>query len=90
MGWTLITSMPKTNRATINLGTYKLTFDHGEVVELLRSAVECEGNQIAYAKRHRLNRSYLNAILNGKKQVSAPFLKALGLRNVYAKTDYTN
>jgi hypothetical protein len=80
-------SLPAKNRATSNIGTYALTFDHDEVVELLRSAIERKGSQIAYAKRHRLNRSYLNQILNGKRQVSAPFLKALGLRNVYAKAD---
>jgi hypothetical protein len=74
-------------RASSNIGTYSLTFDHDEVVELLRAAVEREGNQVAFAKRHRLNRSYLNRILNGKREASPPVLKALGLRNVYAKAD---
>ncbi len=64
-----------------------LTFNRGEVVELLRSAVEREANQIAYAKGHRLSRPYLNRILNGKREASAPFLKALWLWTVYAKTD---
>jgi hypothetical protein len=79
--------MPARIRATGNIGTYALTFDHDEVVELLRSAIEREGSQVAYAKRHRLNRPYLNRILSGKKKASRPFLKALGLRNVYAKAD---
>ncbi len=80
-------SAPVRTSASRNIGTYALTFDHDEVVELLRAAVEREGSQIAYAKRHRLNRSYLNQILNGKRQAGPTFLKALGLRNVYAKAD---
>jgi hypothetical protein len=80
-------SAPVRSSASKNMGTYRLTFDHDEVVELLRSAVEREGNQVAFAKRHRLNRSYLNRILNGKREASPPVLKALGLRNVYAKAD---
>jgi hypothetical protein len=58
-------SAPVRSSASRNTGTYALTFDHDEVVELLGSAVEREGSQIAYAKRHHLNRSYLNRILNG-------------------------
>jgi hypothetical protein len=77
--------MPARNLARDNIGTYALTFDHDEVVELLRSAIEREGSQVVYAKHHRLNRTSLNRILNGKMQASAPFLKALGLQNVYAK-----
>ena len=80
-------STPARNRASSNIGTYALTFDHDEVVQLLKAAVEREGSQVAYAKRHRLDRAYLNQIMNGKKHASDAFLKALGLRNVYAKTD---
>jgi hypothetical protein len=72
-------------RASGNIGTYALTFDHDEVVHLLRAAVEREGSQLAYAKGHGLDRSHLNQILNGKKHAGPTFLKALGLRNVYAK-----
>jgi len=78
-------SMPARNRATSNIGTYALTFNHDEVVRLLKIAVEREGSQLAYAKHHRVDRSHLNQILNGKKHVGPSFLKALGLRNVYAK-----
>jgi hypothetical protein len=78
-------STPAKTSANRNIGTYALTFDHDEVVQLLRAAVEREGNQVAYAKRHRLGRAHLNQVLNGKKNASAAFLKALGLRKVYAK-----
>jgi hypothetical protein len=71
-------------RANSKIGTYALTFDHDDVVHRLRAAVEREGSQLAYAKRHRLDRANLNQILNGKKHAGPTFLKALGLRNVYA------
>jgi len=38
-----------------NIGAYSLVFDHDEVVQLLKAAVEREGSQVAYAKRHGLN-----------------------------------
>jgi hypothetical protein len=59
-------STPAKTSANWNIGTYALTFDHDEVVQLLKAAVEREGNQVAYAKRHGLDRSHLNQILNGK------------------------
>jgi hypothetical protein len=78
-------SMPA-RRRTSNIGTYGLMFDHDEVVQLLRAAVEREGNQVAYAKRHGIDRAHLNQILNRKKHIVGPtFLNALGLRIVYAK-----
>jgi hypothetical protein len=40
-----------------NIGAYSLVFDHDEVVQLLKAAVEREGSQVAYAKRHGLNRN---------------------------------
>jgi hypothetical protein len=80
-------SMPAKNR-TSNMGTYGLMFEHDEVVQLLRAAVEREENQVAYAKHNGVDRAHLNQILNGRKGVCPSFLKALGLRNVYAKADY--
>jgi pimeloyl-ACP methyl ester carboxylesterase len=56
-----------------------------EVIQLLRAAVEREGNQIAFARRHGLERSGLNMILNGKRPVTSAVVKALGLRKVYAQ-----
>jgi hypothetical protein len=80
-----MSKQPARPRDEDNLGTYRLTFDHNEVIQLLRAAVELEGSQLAYAKRHGVDRPHLNQILNGKKHVGPTFLKALGLRNVYAK-----
>jgi hypothetical protein len=49
-----------------------------DVVQLLRAAVEREGSQSAFAKRYGVQRTELNAILNGRKPVTASFAKLLG------------
>jgi plasmid maintenance system antidote protein VapI len=46
-------------------------------------AIELEGNQAVFARRHGINHSNISAILNGRRSVSAPVAKALGLRKVY-------
>jgi DNA-binding transcriptional regulator YdaS (Cro superfamily) len=69
----------------VKLGTRLLVFDDGEAIQLLKAAVESEGTQEAFAKRHRIQRSNLNRILSGKKPVNSVVLKALGLRKVYAR-----
>lgn len=51
-----------------------------DVLCLLRTAVEREGSQSAFAKHYTLQRTELNAILNGRKRVTASFAKAVGLR----------
>jgi len=69
--------------ASSNLGRHALIFDDDEVVQLLRAAVEREGSQVAFARRHGLERTQLNQILTGKRSVSAKFVEALGLQKVY-------
>jgi hypothetical protein len=54
-----------------------------DVVHLLKAAVEREGGQTAFANHHGFDRVMLNMILNGKRPVSGPLVKALGLRKVY-------
>jgi DNA-binding transcriptional regulator YdaS (Cro superfamily) len=71
--------------ANVRLGTRLLVFNDDETIQLLRSAVKGEGNQVAFAKRHRIDRSNLNQILSGKKPVTSAVLEALGLRKVYAR-----
>jgi hypothetical protein len=76
---------PRTVRTCLaDLGSDARIFDDGEVVQLLRDAIEQEGSQIAFAKRHGINRTLLNEVVNGKRHASGPILKALGLRKVYA------
>jgi DNA-binding transcriptional regulator YdaS (Cro superfamily) len=57
--------------------------DDTDVRQMLREAVEREGNQIAFAKRHGIDRSFLNQVLRGRRQISDAVLKTLGLRKLY-------
>jgi len=66
-----------------DLGKFGRIFDDHEVLALLRAAVEREGNQVVFARRHGLDRAHLNMVLNGKRQVSEKMIKVLGLRKVY-------
>jgi glucokinase len=68
------------------LGRRGLMFDEDEVIQLLRAAVEHEGGQVAFAKRHGLDRTYVNMVLNGRARIRIrdALTKALGLRKVYS------
>ena len=70
--------------ASVKVGNHALTLDDKDVVLLLKAAVEKKGSISAFAKRHGLERSYLSSVLNGKRLVSGPLVRALGLRKVYA------
>jgi hypothetical protein len=72
---------------TVATGKNALIFDDREIVQLLRAAIEREGNQVAFAKRYGLNRVHLNMILNGKRPISAKVIRTLGLRIVYTATE---
>jgi len=69
------------------LGSRARIFDDDDVIELLKVAIEREGNQGAFAKRHEIERSYVNQMLNRKKPVNSAVLRALGLRRVYASVE---
>jgi hypothetical protein len=60
-----------------------LVLNDDDLIELLKAAVKGEGGQSAFAKRHDVNRTELNSILNGRRRISASLAKALGLRRVY-------
>jgi hypothetical protein len=66
-----------------DLGKNGRFFDDADVVQLLREAVDREGSISAFAKRAGLHRIAVNSILNGRRPVSQPLVKALGLRKVY-------
>jgi hypothetical protein len=66
-----------------NVGSHALILDDEDVVLLLKAAVEQEGTISAFARRHGLERSQLNSILNGKRPESSPLVNTLGLRKVY-------
>jgi hypothetical protein len=73
-------------RATVlssGLGRTELVFDENDVFGLLRTAIADEGSQIAFAKHHGINRTYLNMVLSGKRPVGDAVADILGLRKVY-------
>jgi len=65
------------------LGRVEVVFDGDDVIHLLRTAIEREGSQIAFAKHHGINRTYLNMVLSGKRPVGDAIAEALGLHKVY-------
>jgi hypothetical protein len=65
------------------LGRNAVVFDDNDVLQLLREAVEREGNQVAFARRHDIDRAFLNQVLRGRRQISDAVLKTLGLRKLY-------
>jgi hypothetical protein len=66
------------------LGREGRILEETDVVQLLKSAIEREGGQGAFARRHIIDRAYLNQMLNGKNPINSAVMKALGLRKVYA------
>ena len=65
------------------IGRQAVIFDKDDVVRLLRAAVEREGSQTAFARRHGIERTRVNAILSGKRPVTDSVADALGLRRTY-------
>jgi CHASE2 domain-containing sensor protein len=65
------------------IGRQAVIFDEDDVVRLLRAAVEREGSQTAFARRHGIERTRVNAILSGKRPVTDSVADALGLRRTY-------
>ena len=65
------------------LGSTVPVFSEDEVILLLRAAIEREGGGAAFAKRHGIDRIYLDMVLNGRRSVGNTIVKALGLRKAY-------
>jgi hypothetical protein len=75
----------KSSKALVpsDLGFQAHVFDQDDCVRLLKVAVEREGSQTAFAKRHGVDRAFVNMVLNGKRSAGDALAKALGLRKVY-------
>jgi DNA-binding phage protein len=69
--------------ANNNVGSHAFILDDKAVVLLLRAIIKREGSISAFAKRHGMERSQLSNMLNGKRPLSRPLVKALGLRRVF-------
>jgi hypothetical protein len=67
-----------------SLGSVEFVFNDDAIIHLLRAAIEREGSQVAFAKHHRINRTYLNMVLSGKRPVGDAVAEAVGLHKVYA------
>jgi hypothetical protein len=65
--------------ASSDLGRNARIFEDADVIRLLRTAVEREGSNTAFAERHGLPRSNVSNILSGKRPITS-VVKALGLR----------
>ena len=65
------------------IGRQAVIFDDNDVIRLLRAAVEREGSQTAFAKRHGIERTRINAILSDKRPITESVANALGLRRTY-------
>ena len=65
------------------IGRQGAIFDEDDVIRLLRAAVEREGSQTAFAKRHGIERTRINAILSRKRPITDSVVSALGLRRTY-------
>jgi DNA-binding phage protein len=64
-------------------GRLAVVLEEDDLVRLLTAAVEREGGQTAFAKRHKVDRSRVNRILSRQLRASEAIAKALGLRRVY-------
>ena len=60
-----------------------LVLNDEDVADLVRAAVKREGGQVAFAKRHGINRTDLNRFLNGRRGISVSLAKAFGIRSVW-------
>ena len=64
-------------------GRRAVIFDQDDLCRMLRAAIEREGDQTAFAKRHHIDRGRLNKILKRKIRPGGAVAKALGLHRVY-------
>jgi hypothetical protein len=73
----------KSTASIAGFGHPGLIFDEEDVIRLLRVEIEKDGTQSAWARRHRIERSSLNAMLSGRIPVSKTVAEAVGLRRTY-------
>jgi hypothetical protein len=60
-----------------------IILDEEDVIRLLRVAIKKDGSQAAWARRTRLERPSVNAMLAGRIPVSKSVADALGLRRTF-------
>jgi len=73
----------KSKRTAIEFGRPGIIFDEEDVIRLLRVEIEKDGSQAAWARRRRIERPSVNAMLSGRIPVSKTVANAIGLRRTY-------
>lgn len=73
----------KRSATVATFGRPGIIFDDEDVIRLLRVEIEKDGSQAAWARRRRIERPSVNAMLSGRIPVSKAVADALGLRRTY-------
>ena len=73
----------KGTASVADFGHPGIILDEDDVIRLLRVAIEKDGSQSAWARRCRIERPSVNAMLSGRIPVSKIVADALGLRRTY-------
>jgi len=73
----------KSKRTAIEFGRPGIIFDEEDVIRLLRVEIEKDGSQAAWARRRRIERPSVNAMLSGRIPVSKTVANAIALRRTY-------
>jgi hypothetical protein len=69
--------------SVVKFGRPGIIFDEEDVIRLLRVEIEKDGSQAAWARRRRIERANVNAMLSGRIPISKTVADALGLRRVF-------
>jgi hypothetical protein len=81
--WNRSSMKSKGTASVVKFGRPGIIFDEEDVIRLLRLEIEKDGSQAAWARRCKIERPSVNAMLAGRIPVSRTVADALGLRRVY-------
>jgi hypothetical protein len=81
--WNRSSMKSKVTASVVKFGRPGIIFDEEDVIRLLRLEIEKDGSQAAWARRCKIERPSVNAMLAGRIPVSRTVADALGLRRVY-------
>jgi hypothetical protein len=83
--WNRSSMKSKGTASVVKFGRPGIIFDEEDVIRLLRLEIEKDGSQAAWARRCKIERPSVNAMLAGRIPVSRTVADALGLRRVYTE-----
>jgi hypothetical protein len=73
----------KSKHTATEFGRPGIIFDEEDVIRLLRIEIEKDGSQAAWARRRKIERPSVNAMLSGRIPVSKTVANAIGLRRTF-------